>query len=158
MLNERSKHITDTFHLESVSSLCVLIFCYLFISSSTLISYPVYVFLSRGHFLKLSVLDDEMMDSCVVAVESTSGESEHSLLREQELVTFASGQNGRQLASNRLSFSESSASHGSCSNETGAPPAIDEITRDSAGSSSAETDALVVSNYTGSNGISMFQR
>ncbi|KAF8032376.1 hypothetical protein BT93_D1327 [Corymbia citriodora subsp. variegata] len=91
------------------------------------------------------------------SVESTSEESEHSLLREQELVTFASGRNGRELASNRLSFSESSASCGSSSDEIGASPAVDEITRDSAGSSSANTDALVVSNYTGSNGISMFQ-
>ncbi|XP_030535371.1 uncharacterized protein LOC115744376 isoform X1 [Rhodamnia argentea] len=91
------------------------------------------------------------------SVESTSGESEHSLLREQELVDFTSGRNGRQLASNLLSFSESSASHGSSSNEIDAPPAVDEITGDSAGSSSANTDALVVSNYTGSNGISMFQ-
>lgn len=106
--------------------------------------------------MKLPVLDDEMTDSCVVAVESTSGESEHSLLREQELVTFT-GQNRRQLANNRLSFSESSVSHGSSSNEIGAPPAVDEITRDTAGSSSANTDALVVSSYMGSNGISMFQ-
>lgn len=91
------------------------------------------------------------------SVESTSGESEHSLLHEQELVPFTSGQNGRQLASNRLSFGESSAPHGSSSNANGAPPAVDEITRDSAGSSSANTDTLVVSNYTASNGISMFQ-
>jgi len=152
MLKKRSKQITDAVHLESVSSFCYLF--HIFYYSS----YPVFVFPSRGYFFKLSVSDDEMMDCCFGAVESTSEESEHSLLREQELVTFASGRNGRQLTSNRLSFSESSASHGSSSNETDAAPAVDEIRRDSAGSSSANTDALVVSNYMGSNGISMFQR
>ncbi|KAI4370342.1 hypothetical protein MLD38_018705 [Melastoma candidum] len=88
------------------------------------------------------------------SVDYTSGESEDSLLQQQELelVGCHSGQNGIDPDISDLFFSRGSTAYATSSSGTATPSAAVP-----AGNSSADANSLALSNYTGPSGISMFQ-
>lgn len=92
------------------------------------------------------------------SVEPASGASRDSTLNAQELVTFPSGRTDGSLSSDLLSSSESYSifSQSSCT-ATVAPHRYNGITRTLAEDSSQNASALVESNRTSQNGISIFQ-
>lgn len=89
-----------------------------------------------------------MYASVIFAVEPSPRGSGNSILHAQELITLSSGQTGGSVATTNDQPSSSGT----------AVPVHGEITRTSAGESSPNTSALVRSNGTGQNGISLFKR
>ncbi|KAK6260877.1 hypothetical protein SCA6_015351 [Theobroma cacao] len=92
------------------------------------------------------------------SVEPAARDSTDSVVHAQELVTFSSGRPEESVISDHPSATgSSSTSFESSSSATTAPANHVGVARASAGDLSENTDAIVQSNQTGQNGISIFQ-
>ncbi|KAJ9171210.1 hypothetical protein P3X46_014605 [Hevea brasiliensis] len=94
------------------------------------------------------------------SLEYSSRDSGNSITHAQELVTFSSGQTEEYLDDDFPSSSQSHSTFSEPSTSTSAtapPPIRDGITRTSLESPSQHTSAIVSSNHSGQNGISIFQ-
>ena len=91
-------------------------------------------------------------------MEPAAGDSRDSIVHAPELVTFSSGQTEESVISDHpCSSGNSSTLSESSSHATNAPPNHVGVARASARDSSENTGAIVQSNHTGQNGISIFQ-
>ncbi|XWS35631.1 hypothetical protein CRYUN_Cryun20dG0013400 [Craigia yunnanensis] len=92
------------------------------------------------------------------SVEPAAGDSRDSIVHAQELVTFSSGKTEESVISDHpCSSGSSSTLSESSSHATTAPPNHVGVARPPAGDPSENTGAIVQSNHTGQNGISIFQ-
>lgn len=106
--------------------------------------------ISIGKGRKLFIYQTFILDSRVFAVEYSSEHSGESLLNDQELETFPSGQHSRYQARNNVSASETSTSYESSSTSAA-------ITSIPHAESSPTTGSSSLALTSSGNGISMFQ-